>query len=430
MIFIHFMGLADNLRRRGHDVHNLLNPIYRDLVTSPEVTFVPVGDAAEMNSLQQNPLASTYSHGWKLWLEHAAIRSMRPLYEAILENYELNNTVLIGNYLAFGARMAHDHLGIPLATVHMDAHTIRSVKEVLALPFPGFAGSLVPDWYQHIQFWLIDRFWIDPLIAPEINQFRNELGLPSVRRIAHDWWHSPQVTIGLYPDWWGGAQADWPKQCVNSDFIFWDDGGHARLPSDVRQFLSEGSRPIVFTPGTSNMHTTEYFSAAIQACQYLGKRGLIITDRKYLVPTLPESMRCFNYIPFGPLLSELSLVVHHGGVGTSAQCIAAGLPQVVVPSLYNQPDTAKRLERLGISCSIPPAKFAARRLITAIQALLDNPSVQSRCAELASRIDRPRGLQITGDLVESLCGTDEISRFEAAVQRRPRGPGLNSLMTN
>jgi len=40
------------------------------------------------------------------------------------------------------------------------------------------------------------------------------------------------------------------------------------------------------------------------------------------------------------------LVVHHGGVGTSAQCIAAGLPQVVVPSLYNQPDTAKRLERL------------------------------------------------------------------------------------
>lgn len=423
------LGLADTLRRRGHDVHILLNPIYRDLAESHEFTFVPVGDATEMSRLQEDPRASTYNHGWKQWLVQAAVRSMRPMHQAIVENYEPNNTVLVGNYLAFGARMAHDHLGIPLATVHMDAHTIRSINEVLALPFPGIFGSMVPRWYQHFQFWMIDRFWIDPLIAPAINQFRNELRLPSVRRIAHDWWHSPQVSIGLYPNWWGSPQPDWPSQCVSSDFIFWDDGCHAELSADARQFLSKGPRPIAFTPGTSNMHTTAYFSAAIEACRQLGKRGIIITDRTDLVPALPETMRCFNYVPFGPLLRELSLVVHHGGVGTSAQCIAAGLPQVVVPSLYNQPDTAKRLERLGVARSIAPEKFTARRLITGIQELLDNSSVQSRCAELASKVDRPRGQRLTGDIVESLCGTDVVSRYEAAAQNNLFKPDLDSLAT-
>ena len=412
------MGLAEELRCRGHDVHILLNPIYRDLVTASKFTFVPVGDSVDMSSLYQNPRASTYSDGWKLWLEHAAIRSMRSMHRAIAENYEPNNTVLVGNYLAFGARMAHDHLGIPLATVHMDAHTIRSTKEVLALPFPGIVGPLVPSWYQHIQFWLIDRFWIDPLIAPAINQFREELKLPSVRRIAHDWWHSPQVTIGLYPDWWGKPQPDWPSQCVSSDFIFWDDGSHAELPADLQQFLSDGPSPIVFTPGTSNMHTTAYFTAAIQACRQLGQRGIIVTDRSELVPTLPESMRCFKYVPFGPLLPELLLVVHHGGVGTSAQCIAAGLPQVVVPSLYNQPDTAKRLERLGIARSISAAKFSTRRLITAIRELVECNSIHERCQSLKSRMCRTRGLQVAGDFVESICGMD-VMRGEMATSQTP-----------
>ena len=400
------LGLADTLRRRGHDVRILVNPVYRDLVRDSEFTFVPVGDAEEMISIRRKPEALTYNHGWKLWLKHCGILPMRSLYRAIAENYEPLNTVVLGNYLAFGARIAQDHLGIPLATVHTDAHTIRSIKEVLALPFPGIVGSSVPTWYQHIQFRLMDRFWIDPLIAPGINQFRKELGLRPVRRIAHTWWHSPHMAIGLYPNWWGAPQADWPPQCVTSDFVFWDDGSHAALPEDARRFIRQGSRPIVFTPGTSALHTTAYFSAAIQACQQLSERGIIITDRTDLVPTLPETMRSFKYLPFSLLLQKLSLVVHHGGVGTSAQCIAAGLPQVVIPTLYNQPDTAKRLERLGVARHIPPVKLTARRLATAIRDLLGNTRVRSRCEELAFRMDHMRGLEITSRLVESLCGAD------------------------
>jgi UDP:flavonoid glycosyltransferase YjiC (YdhE family) len=97
--------------------------------------------------------------------------------------------------------------------------------------------------------------------------------------------------------------------------------------------------------------------------------------------------------------------------------------------LYNQPDTAKRLERLGVARSIAPEKFTARRLITGIQELLDNSSVQSRCAELASKVDRPRGQRLTGDIVESLCGTDVVSRYEAAAQNNLFKPDLDSLAT-
>ena len=360
------------MRDRGHDVLVLANPVYGELVGNSGLTFVPVGDAEEMVSLRKNPKSLNYDDGWKLWLKHCAIMPMRALHQTILELCQPHphNTVVVANYLSFGARIAQDQIGIPLATVHMDAHTIRTREEVLAMPFPSIVGSWVPRWFHDIQFWTTDTFWIDPLVRPQINAFRQELGLPHIRRIAHHWWHSPDLTIGLYPEWWNARRADWPQQCVRSDFIFWDDGDEEGLSVDVQNFLQAGPRPIAFTPGTSSMHTTEYFTAAITACQSLNLRGILVTDRADLVPALPNSMRVFPYIPFGPLLSELAMVVHHGGVGTSARCMAAALPQVVVPTLYNQPDTAKRLERLGIARSISPRQLTPARMTAAIRDLL------------------------------------------------------------
>ena len=151
------------------------------------------------------------------------------------------------------------------------------------------------------------------------------------------------------------------------------------------------------------MHNKRYFKAAVEACQALGERGIIITTQDDLLWELPETIGVFRYVPFGPLLSEIAAVVHHGGVGTAARCIAAGLPQVVIPTLYNQPDTAQRLQRLGVGRHIPPRKLDATSMTRAIREVLSSRKVGRRCTELASKIDRSRGLKQTVSLIEAAC---------------------------
>lgn len=396
------LGIGAELQSRGHEVKVLANPTHRVLAEKYGFGFVAVGDVEDMRALHSHPKSLNYNDGWKQWLTYCAVKPMRSLYHAVVKETVQNKTIVLANYLSFGARIAQDRTGVPLATVHMDAHTIRSRYDVLALPSPAFAGRFVPDWYHGIQFWLMDHFWIDPLVGREINKFRKELGLAKVVRVAHEWWHSPLMTIGLYPEWWSKRQSDWPSKCLHSDFIFWDDGHDEDLAANVQDFLDAGEPPIAFTPGMSAMHNSRYFAAAIATCQTLNQRGIIVTDRNDLVPPLPDTVQVFPYIPFGPLLPRVKMVVHHGGVGTSARCMRAGLPQVVIPTLYNQPDTAKRLVRLGIAKALDPSRVTAKTMTTAVSELLESPDVSARCRQVANQIDSHRGLQLTVELIESL----------------------------
>ena len=138
---------------------------------------------------------------------------------------------------------------------------------------------------------------------------------------------------------------------VTTGFPFWDRSETSTLSDRLRQFLDEAGRVIVFSPGASSGHTESHFATFARSCEAVGHRGLILTPHAPIDSL--TNVRFERYVPFSKLLSSVAAVVHHAGIGTSAQCLAAGVPQVVVPTLYNQPDTAIRLERLGVAVKIP-----------------------------------------------------------------------------
>src|SRR5690606_30678605 len=124
------------------------------------------------------------------------------------------------------------------------------------------------------------------------------------------------------------------------------------------EFLVAGEPPIVFAPGSANVQATEFFRTAAEVCEQLGRRGVLMT--KYpdqLPPDLPRSVRQFGFVPFSKLLPRAAALVHHGGIGTCAQGLAAGLRQVVMPMAYDQLDNGTRLARLGVGGVIPVEKF-------------------------------------------------------------------------
>jgi rhamnosyltransferase subunit B len=121
---------------------------------------------------------------------------LRVVYDIIEKNFKPGRTVVAAPGFAFGARIAQEKLGVPLATVHLQPIMLRSAIQPACFGFPDIVGHL-PRSLRKFYFRAADRLLIDPLLAEQTNAFRAEVGLPPGRRLFDRWFHSPQRVIGL-----------------------------------------------------------------------------------------------------------------------------------------------------------------------------------------------------------------------------------------
>jgi UDP:flavonoid glycosyltransferase YjiC (YdhE family) len=315
-----------------------------------------------------------------------------------------------------GARVAQDKLGIPTATVHLQPIVIRSLID------QGMFGSFrlsaaQPMWFKRAFFRLADWAAIDRVLAQPLNDFRATLGLAPVHRVLERWIHSPQCVIGFFPDWFAARQADWPPQVHLVGFPLWDRGGGwdgsgggwdggagaTAVPPEAEAFLSEGSPPLVFTAGSAASTMSEFFAESIGAARRLDARALLVTNFPQQLPReLPRGVRACGYLPFSAVLPRAALIVHHGGIGTLAQAIKSGIPQLIVPKSHDQFDNAWRIEQLGLGRSIPQGRYRAAAAAQALRALLDDRPTAQVCREYSGKIDSASALARACELIESL----------------------------
>ena len=214
----------------------------------------------------------------------------------------------------------------------------------------------------------MDRFLIDALLAPETNAFRAELGLPPVSRLFDRWLHSPQRTIGLFPEWFAPPPPDWPPNVVLTGFPLWDESGVRGPSSELEEFLGAGEPPVVFTAGSAMTQAQRFFQVSAEVCRATGRRGLFLTMFPEQLPApLPDGVRHFDYVPFSAVLPRSAVLVHHGGIGTTAQALAAGVPQLVVPAAHDQPDNAVRVRRLGAGEFLLPRSYTAANAVEVLR---------------------------------------------------------------
>ncbi len=305
--------------------------------------------------------------------------------------------------MALAVRLAQEKLGLPAATIHLQPGILHSNHETPV--YPGFeTPRWWPLWFKRAFFDLVYALEIDPHIAPGLNAFRAELGLPPVRDVMRSWIHSPRLVLGSFPAWFGPPQPDWPAGMKLVGFPLYDERDATPLPADLETFLASGSPPVAFTPGSANVHARPFFEAAIEACARLGRRGLLLTRHPEQIPEgLPDGVRHVAYAPFGLLLPRVAALVHHGGIGTSAQGMAAGVPQLVMPLGYDQYDNAARMRRLGVARTLLPRRFRGMAVAKALRELLSSdekwPSTALRRPPFAMIRRRPatNGIGVRSD---------------------------------
>lgn len=393
------LGIA--LRNRGHRATILTNPIFQELIEGQGVGFLPVGTIDDARATIADPDLWHPRKGFEVVARRAILPAMAEVYRHI-ERHADADTIVASSGIAFGARIAQERLGVPMATVHLQPSIIRSLID------QGMAGNIrisasQPMWFKRAFFRFADWFLIDRTLKGPVNEFRATLGLPPVRRLMHRWLHSPRLVIGFFPDWFASPQADWPPETHLVGFPLWDSGGEA-LPSDAHEFLEAGEPPVVFTPGSAAATMHRYFRESVEAARELGVRSMLVTNFPEQVPTdLPSHVKTFGYLPFSEVLPRAAMLVYHGGIGTLAQTIKAGIPHLVVPSGHDQFDNAWRIEQLGLGRSIPQTRYRANRVVKAVRAILGDTEGHARYRDYASRVDSDTALTRACELIEGLC---------------------------
>ena len=249
-----YVGVALALQRRGHDVSMIVNPHFGPLLDRVGLPFVPIGTVDAYDAIISHPDLWHDRRGLGV-LGGALRRWGREGFELIRTAAAGGAPVLVAPGLAFSARVAHEVLGLPLVTMHLQPACLVSAHETPVLHARLRSINRWPPLLKRLVLALGDRL-ADRALAPAANALRAELHLPPVRRITSEWWHSPQRVIGIFPDWYAPAQPDWPRQTILTGFPLYDGADAAPLAPALDDWLSEsdaaGRRPMVFVAGTGN----------------------------------------------------------------------------------------------------------------------------------------------------------------------------------
>lgn len=394
-----FVGIGRELSARGHEVILFGAEPHRQVVEKSGIEFVSTVSTESYNEATQNPDLWHPRKGVETVLR-MIVPSLESSRKALEDWYVPGQTMIVGHPLAFAARTFEEQQKVPSATIHLAPSSIRSVHKVPALP-PGTDISGWPLWLKQALWYAVDKAGLDPAIVPELNRWRATLGLPPVERVFKSWLNSPEMVIGLFPEWFGPRQPDWPEQFHSASFPLWDDPAGSPIDPQLSAFIDAGSPPVVVSPGSANRHAQPFFAAATEALQRLGRRGIFLTGYPEQLPTpLPATIVHRQYAPFSTVLPRSALLIHHGGIGTLAQALASGVPHLIMPMAFDQPDNALRAGALGVARWLEPKRFTADHVARELDELLGSSTVAAKVKECRERLRGKSGIAMTCDLLE------------------------------
>lgn len=188
--------------------------------------------------------------------------------------------------------------------------------------------------------------------------------------------------------------ADWPAQYHTTGYWFLDEGDQWTPPADLRRFLEAGPPPIGIGFGSMTGHDNAAVTRLlIEAVHLSGQRAILLSGWAGLGEAeLPDTILRLEAAPHDWLFPRLAAVVHHGGAGTTAASLRAGVPTIIVPHMADQPFWGRRVHALGVGPpAIPRPHLTASKLAAAIRAATSDALMKQRATALGTAIGAEDG---------------------------------------
>ena len=408
--------IGKRLAQRGHDVTMLIEDALIDVSRRAGLESISIGNKAEQEAVLRNPDLWHPRKAFQVVAKFLPHYIRQPL--KILEGYKNNDrTVIITGTLAFAGRIAAELWNLPHISVHLQPATFMSIEDTPVMVAGAERLTKLPRFIRRGLMWYVDRT-VDKAIGPAVNDVRAEYGLTTpVRGLMRNYWHGPDGVLAAFPDWYARKATDWPPQTVVTRFPLYDESEETPTPPEVETFLSAGPKPILFTPGSANAHGQRFFAMGLAALQRAGQRGIFLTRYPDQLPAnLPPSVAAFKYVPFSQVFPRCAAVVHHGGIGTCAQAMAAGIPQLLMPMAHDQPDNAARLRHLGVGDYLYPKHFKPKAIAQQLAHLTTAREVQFACKGVKQMMAGQMTPTAFCEVVEQMAERSFAPRINAANQ--------------
>ena len=387
------LALAQAFVVRGHVPLIAAPPNFETWVRSLGFDFAPLGVdmqvflAEHSDAMTGNPvkMAQTMSRHFSEQI---------PLQAQQLTPVCRGADALLWGGLALAAPTVAEHLHLPvLGVLYTSCILPSSQHPPISIPWHG-----LPNWMNDL-LWRANRLLTDSLGLDSLNTMRASFGLPPVdhlRRLFEDY---PLVIAAdevLFP-----PDPLWQGRYPYANFIFFDDP--TPLDPELDAWLADGEPPVFVGFGSMSGEGTDRVEGMIvEAVSATGHRCLVGAGWAGLgAGALPPGWRVVRDAPHALLFPRTAVVVHHGGSGTTASALRAGVPQVLLPLILDQFHHAHRLHLAGIAPHpVPMESITAAELADAIRTALELPASPRQAA--AARLRASDGRREIVRRVEAL----------------------------
>jgi rhamnosyltransferase subunit B len=392
------IGIGASLLRLGHKVTFLSNDYFSESIREAGLEFISVG-TIEQYRLGYSPESWESNNEDAFEFYHAP--SFEPAFNYVKDFCKTHDAGLLLTQTEYnGACAAAHHFKLPFIKVILSPNLIFStlsppapycwIKKKSKLPL--FAQRFIKKRNRNKVF----KQYYGGQYAAHYVATRKRLGVPL--RFIKD--SNARLQIGLFPEWFGMRAKDWPKNLKLVGFPMHDRVNHDAR-KEVDSIIAKHGAPIVFTTGTGMPDTTELFTEGRKICELLNLPGIFVgghTGKEVLA----GSALCFHidYVDFDYSLPKCKAIVHHGGIGTTAQAIKAKIPQIIRPIKYDQPDNGNRIKKLGLGTFIFRKQFVAENVAPLMKDLIEHAIRNNALSNYSADVKRNNTIEKVCRLIE------------------------------
>jgi len=339
----------------------------------------------------------------ELVMRHGFDPVMEPMYAAAQDLCAASDAV-VGHFFVYPLRVAAEKTGVPVATLNIVHNCLPSAR---VCP-PGFPD--LGTWSYPLG-WRLVRMMVNRIFLPRVNALRVREGLRPDTDVMTQTWAADRLNlIAVSPQI---CQAPPDREVRHRVCGFLNPPASLmtdELPLGLDDFLSAGNPPVYFTFGSMMPNSLEYLRETVAiwtaAIRRLRCRAIIQIPWDDM-SVFDNDDRWFKVkrAPYDKVFPRCSMVVHHGGAGTTQSVLLAGRPSIVVAHVSDQFFWGTELERLGVAGkTLKRRGLKPRQLAAAIVQVLGSPNMAYRAAALGRRMAEENGVATATDLIERRLG--------------------------
>jgi UDP:flavonoid glycosyltransferase YjiC (YdhE family) len=402
-----YVALGKGLLEAGHLVRLVTHEDFETLVDSQGLEFWPIKGKVRDIAQSQDMRALLEKGNFLAIMSQMAKEAQRGAFvmaEAALAACRDMELVLGGIGGLFVGISVAEKLGLPFLQAHYIPFTPTRA-------YPSFLFHRLPSWlggpFNRLSYHLVRLFMWQGYRSADRLARQKVLDLPA----ASFWGPYNSDCTRHYPILYGFSPSvippapDWGDETHVTGYWFLDPPADWTPPPALVEFLQAGPPPVYIGFGSmSNRNPEETTDLVLRALSRAKQRGILLSGWSGLhKANLPDTVYMLDAAPFSWLFPRVSAVVHHGGTGTTAAGLRAGVPSIVTPFFGDQFFWGQRVAQLGAGPEpMPHKKLTVEGLASAIQTALTDQTMRRRAADLGAKIESEDGVARAVAIVDQL----------------------------